>query len=944
MSCVETNSQRGNVETTDCIRVIGARTHNLRNVSLDIPRDKLVVITGVSGSGKSSLAFDTLFAEGQRRYLDCVSSHARKVLDQLERPDVDEIEGLPPTIALDQHAGSVQPRSTLATVTEIHDHLRLLFARAGQPHCPQCGTAVSKQSPQAIVERILALEAGRKVMILAPVVRGRKGTHCELIEKIGRDGFVRARVDGEIVDVATPPELKKSKAHDIEIVIDRIVVKEGLRARLQESVDLSLRHGDGNCVVSYQDGDVWRDDLFSSRFACPSCGHSFAEVEPRTFSFNSPYGACQECEGLGVVDGGSWIVDRDADEKRRVEQGPRSTIDDPRGNTCPMCAGTRLGAVGRAVTVGGLAIHEVTALTVVDAAALVQEWEKSLAGAEPTAHLPNSPCLPVSVSPPLQLTPAGRLVAEKLLPELATRLDFLSKVGLDYLTLDRPTVTLSGGELQRSRLAECLGAGLIGVCYVLDEPTVGLHPRDTHRLLDALRALRDQGASVIVVEHDPDVIRAADHVVELGPSAGSEGGCIVTQGTPEEISQEPESPLGRYLHVRNHRHLDSPGRDCEREPRPHQLTLSEATTHNLQHVTIDIPLGRLTCVTGVSGSGKSSLVMETLVPAVRSMLANRRFDPRATVLPTPSGSGAGGEGTPRRTLLQSEPLNRSTPPHPGPLPEGEGAVNRVLGVEHIDRLVEIDQAPIGRSGRSNPATVSGLWDEVRRLFAATRDAKLRGYRSSRFSFNAKGGRCDVCRGHGTRRVALGFLPDLHVVCPACRGSRFNRQTLQVKFRGKSVADLLAMRIDEATEVFRNFSRLHGTLQTFVSVGLGYLTLGQSSRTLSGGEAQRVKLASELSRVDALGRTLFVLDEPTTGLHPLDVARLLDLLQRLVEQEHTVLVIEHNLDVIAAADWVIDLGPEAGAAGGRIVASGPAERIAECDASHTGRALRAYFDG
>jgi excinuclease ABC subunit A len=846
---------------TDVIRIRGARTHNLRGIDVDVPRDRLVVMTGVSGSGKSSLAFDTLFLEGQRRFLETLSPAVRQFLDRMRRPEVDEIDGLPPTLAVEQHAGSVRPRSTLATVTEIYDFLRLLYARAGTPHCWKCGRVLSQQSVQAIVDGILALEQGRKVMILAPLAHGRKGTHQELFDRIARDGFVRARVDGEIVDVSAPPQLKKSKAHDIDLIVDRIVVKEGLRARLHESVELAIKHGNGSCVVSHQEETGWHDQLFSSRFACPDCELSFLEIEPRTFSFNSPYGACPTCSGLGVITSAAQEPSARLALFAAVDVAP-----------CPDCGGARIGPVGRAVTWAGIPIHELTAQTVAAAAEFFRKGADSAGGATPAV---------------------AALVAARIVPEITRRLEFLGRVGLDYLTLDRPTATLSGGELQRARLAGCLGSGLVGVCYVLDEPTIGLHPRDTQRLLNSLFELRDQGNSVVVVEHDGAIMQAADWLIDLGPGAGREGGLVVAQGTPAEVAANPESVTGDYL-----RRIGT--MDAGRLAKPRvveadaSLVLSDVTARNLKGVTARFPLGKLVCVTGVSGSGKSTLVMETLVPLVRAQL-NRE---------PPSGSAS------------------------------------LAGGALIDRLVEVDQSPIGRNARSTPATVSGLWDEIRRLFARTREARLRGFRSSRFSFNAPGGRCDECRGEGVRRVGVHFLPEVDLVCPVCRGARFNRQTLQIRFRGRSAADVLAMRVDEAAEFFENLAGLHHTLSTFRDVGLGYLTLGQSAATLSGGEAQRVKLATELSK-SSPGRALYVLDEPTTGLHPADVERLLVLLNRLVDQGHTVIVVEHHLDVISSADWVIDLGPEGGRDGGRIVAEGTPGDIAAVAESYTGQALREY---
>jgi excinuclease ABC subunit A len=928
------------------IRVRGARVHNLQDIDLDIPRDRLVVITGPSGSGKSSLAFDTLYAEGQRQYIESLSVYARQFLNQLERPDVDLIEGLQPTVSIDQRAGSQNPRSTVATVTEIYDHLRLLMARLGTPHCYQCGSPIQQQSPEEIQEEVESLSSGTKVMILAPMVRGRKGQHQDVFAAIRKAGFLRARVDGEIVDVDNPPEMNSRKNHRIDAVIDRIVIRDGIADRLAESLRLGIMHGEGTVLISHfqraaedsAEGE-WHETLYSTLYACPNCKISYEEVEPRTFSFNSPYGACRTCEGLGrrvefdpdlvlpdrqlslsehaiapwkndsataerqhrrllesfvPEDSPRWIQPLELWKPAAVEQllrgnggewpgllivlekelatethsAARERLEGYRASVvCPDCGGSRLRAEARSVRFAGKAIHEITALSAHRAA----EFFGSI-----------------------EVHPDDLPIYQPLANEIKNRLEFLSKVGLDYLTLDRPADTLSGGELQRVRLTTAIGSGLVGVCYILDEPSIGLHPRDNQRLIDSLRQLQAQDNTVLVVEHDQAMMQQADHLIDIGPGAGLHGGRIVAQGTPAEVCESPDSLTGQYLSGRLQIPLPAERR---RIAKTRTILLEGASTNNLKHVNAQFPLGVLVCVTGVSGSGKSSLLNETLARAIQRRL-----------------TGAG--------------------PKPG-------AHTSLRGVNHIDKLVEIDQSPIGRTPRSNPATYTGVWDEVRRVFVETREAKRRGYRSGRFSFNTKGGRCEECQGQGVRRIEMNFLADLYVVCPVCEGKRFNRQTLEVRYRDRSIADVLDMRIDEALEFFANFPLIHRLLNSMHEVGLGYLTLGQASTTLSGGEAQRIKLATELGRADT-GRTLYLMDEPTTGLHFGDIKQLLEVLQRLVERGSTVIVIEHNLDVIKSADWIIDLGPEGGEAGGRIVATGTPEQIAAIEGNHTGQYLRAVL--
>jgi excinuclease ABC subunit A len=916
------------------IRVRGARVHNLRDIDVDLPRDRLVVLTGVSGSGKSSLAFDTLYAEGQRRYIEGLSSYARQFLDQLERPDVDLIEGLPPTVAIDQHAGSANPRSTVATVTEIHDYLRLLYARAGVAHCPSCGRAIRRQTPEQIVASVLAMQEGRKMLVLAPLVRGRKGQHLDAFQAIRRAQLLRARVDGQVVELGDePPKIAKTKAHDIEAVVDRLVVREGIRPRLAESIDLALKLGEGSVLLSAQADSGWDDRLVSVHYACPACGTGFEELEPRTFSFNSPYGACPACDGLGTLsafDPALVIPDRSlslAQGAVAPRRGARAgALDEPETaaflkrhrlgretplaswpakvfraflhgepefpgllalleaerasartesrraaleafrdqTTCPDCNGARLRPEARVVTVGDRPIQDVLALPIVEA---VRFFEG------------------LRFEPPLDQ------VGPPLVREIAGRLAFLARVGLGYLTLARGADTLSGGELQRVRLATQIGSGLVGVCYVLDEPTAGLHPRDVDRLLGSLQSLKDQGNSVLVVEHDEAVIRAADHLIDLGPGAGPDGGRVVASGPPDDLTALGESLTARYLVAA----VREPVVESPRLARsPGWLTVVGASERNLKGVEARVPAGTLTCVAGVSGSGKSTLVHDVLARAVRRAL-------------------------------------EKTGPRPG-------AFNRIEGLELFDKLIEIDQTPIGRGPRSTPATYTGVHDEVRKVFARIREAKVRGYSASRFSFNVKEGRCESCEGQGLRRVEMHFLPDLYVRCDACGGKRFNRQTLEVRFKGRSIGDVLEMRVDEARDLFDAQPKVHRGLDALHEAGLGYITLGQSSTTLSGGEAQRVKLAAELGRA-ATGRTLSILDEPTTGLHFADVERLLRVLHRLADLGNTVVVIEHNLEVLKTADWLIDLGPEGGDAGGRIVAMGPPKVVAMIPESYTGHYLR-----
>lgn len=845
----------------EAIQVRGARTHNLRNVDIDIPRNRLVVITGVSGSGKSSLAFDTLLAEGHRQYVQSLSLYARQFFDQMERPDVDRIEGLQPTIAIDQKPAAPNPRSTVGTITEIYDYLRLLMARVGTVLCPECGTPIAQQTLAEIQQTIRSLPPETRVMLLAPMVRGRKGAHRDVIESIQKAGFVRARIDGATYSLDEIPKLAPQKTHDIEAVVDRLVIREGIDARLSESVRLTARHGDGVVTVVYQAKNAadsaWQERLLNTKYACPRCQTSVGEIEPRTFSFNSPYGACPTCHGLGVVDRSGSPASQTPSEEGESER-----------ELCPACQGSRLRPEARACRLNGLAIHEITALSITSA---IEFFRK------------------------LEFSADQRPVAEPIVAEIVRRLAFLDRVGTEYLTLDRAADTLSGGERQRVRLATGIGSGLVGVLYLLDEPSIGLHSRDNDRLIAALRDLQQQGNTVVVVEHDEALMRASDHLIDIGPGAGHLGGRVVAQGTPAAVGRLESSLTGAYLSGRQEIQVPQSRRSAVKS---RMLQLSGATANNLTDVDVDIPLGLFVCVTGVSGSGKSSLIVDTLAKALARKL-----------------NGAEARPAPHRGLR---------------------------GVNHLDRLVGVDQSPIGRTPRSNPATYTGVWDEIRRVFAGTKQARQRGYGVGRFSFNTKGGRCEACEGQGVRRVAMNFLPDLEVTCPVCHGARFNRQTLALRYRERSIADVLAMNIREAAEFFENHASIHRVLMTLVDVGLGYITLGQPSTTLSGGEAQRIKLATELSRPNP-GHALYILDEPTTGLHSDDIRRLLEVLNRLVDQNNTMLVIEHNLDVIKTADWVIDMGPEGGSGGGRIVVAGTPEEVAACEASHTGQFLRSVLN-
>ena len=932
----------------DRITVRGARQHNLKNVNVEIPRDRLTVITGLSGSGKSSLAFDTIYAEGQRRYVESLSAYARQFLDQLERPDVDSVDGLSPAISIEQKTVSRSPRSTVGTVTEVYDYLRLLFSSIGLPHCHLCGAAITRQSVEQIVQSVLALPEGERVMILAPIVRGRKGEFKKELEKLAKDGFLRARVDGELLSLDEEIRLDKRRNHTIDAVVDRLLIKQGITERLSESVRTALKLTGGAVLVSVIDGE---EKLYSERMACVNCGINIPPLEPRSFSFNSAYGACKRCHGLGTVleiDPGKLIVDpheradkqsflgaadkqgsaylksallavvehfgaspavpfsalpkavRDAffhgvEGQITFRQGQytyqsdwlgavrhlRERMNNPPSEKvrealeelvspvgCPECKGHRLQPESLAVRVGGRGIAEYAALPIEEATAIFDE---------------------------LKLNEREDKIANLVLREIRNRLRFLASVGLGYLTLDRPSATLSGGEGQRIRLATQIGSQLRGVLYVLDEPSIGLHPRDNQKLIQTLCDLRDLGNTVLVVEHDEETIRRADYVVDLGPAAGAHGGEVVAVGTPEEVACNPQSITGLY--ICGAREIALP--EKRRAPNGLNVKIAGAREHNLKEIDAVFPLGLLTVVTGVSGSGKSTLIDDILYRALARHLYGSLTEP--------------------------------------------GAFDAIEGLEHVDKVIEIDQSPIGRTPRSNPATYTGLFTPLRELYAMLPESRERGYKPGRFSFNVKGGRCEACEGDGLKRIEMNFLPDVYVLCDVCRGARYNRETLSVKYKGKSIAALLDTTVEEALPLLENIPQIKQKLQTLLDVGLGYVKLGQSATTLSGGEAQRIKLSRELSK-RATGRTIYILDEPTTGLHFADVHKLLDVLQRLVSLGNTVIVIEHNLDVIKSADYVIDLGPEGGAGGGRVVAAGTPEEVARVKRSYTGQALKPLLNG
>ena len=939
---------------SDRLIIRGAREHNLKDVSLDLPRNSLIVFTGLSGSGKSSLAFDTIFAEGQRRYVESLSAYARQFLGQMDKPDVDFIEGLSPAVSIDQKSTNRNPRSTVGTITEVYDYLRLLFARAGKPHCPNCGKAIAKQTPQNIVDQILGLEEGVRFQVLAPVVRERKGEFLDLFTDFTTQGFSRARVDGVVYSLGEVPKLKKQEKHSIEVVVDRLSVKKESKSRITDSIETALKLASGLVILDFVDlivGDPDKERVFSEHMACHDCGLSFEEMEPRSFSFNSPFGACPECTGIGtrlevdpdlVVPDDSlslaegaiapWAGGHSSEYFNRLLQGLADelnfSMDKPwnklsakardavlngsdyevhvkyknrygrvrnystgfegvlgfiarkhaetdsyfsrekyeaymRETPCPACKGARLKPEVLAVTLGGKNIWEICELSIAECALFLKK---------------------------ISLNSRERKIADRVLKEVHARLGFLLDVGLDYLSLERPAATLSGGEAQRIRLATQIGSGLTGVLYVLDEPSIGLHQRDNRRLIDTLTRLRDLGNTLIVVEHDEDTIKIADWIVDIGPGAGEHGGEVVSSGDFQALTSAPNSITGDYLSGRK----SIPVPDLRRPAEPKRvLIVKEAKENNLKNINVSFPLGLFVAVTGVSGSGKSTLVNDVLYSVLANKLNGARIVP--------------------------------------------GRHRTITGIEHLDKVVHVDQSPIGRTPRSNPATYTGVFDKIRALFAETTEAKIRGYQQGRFSFNVKGGRCENCAGDGTITIEMNFLPDVYVPCEVCHGARYNRETLEVHYKGKTIAEVLNMPISQATDFFESVPAISRYLKTLNDVGLGYVRLGQSAPTLSGGEAQRVKLATELQR-RSTGRTIYVLDEPTTGLHFEDVRKLLLVLNRLVETGNTVVVIEHNLDVIKSADWVIDMGPEGGAGGGTIIAEGTPEAITKISASYTGKFL------
>ncbi|HDC7329437.1 TPA: excinuclease ABC subunit UvrA [Staphylococcus aureus] len=934
------------------IVVKGARAHNLKNIDIELPENKLIVMTGLSGSGKSSLAFDTIYAEGQRRYVESLSAYARQFLGQMDKPDVDTIEGLSPAISIDQKTTSKNPRSTVATVTEIYDYIRLLYARVGKPYCPNHHIEIESQTVQQMVDRIMELETRTKIQLLAPVISHRKGSHEKLIEDIGKKGYVRLRIDGEIVDVNEVPELDKNKNHTIEVVVDRLVVKEGIETRLADSIETALELSEGQLTVDVIDGE---DLKFSESHACPICGFSIGELEPRMFSFNSPFGACPTCDGLGqklTVDVDLVVPDKDKTLNegaiepwiptssdfyptllKRVCEVYKINMDKPfkklterqrdillygsgdkeieftftqrQGGTrkrtmvfegvvpnisrrfhespseytremmskymtelpCETCHGQRLSREALSVYVGGLNIGEVVEYSISQAL----NYYKNI-----------------------NLSEQDQAIANQILKEIISRLTFLNNVGLEYLTLNRASGTLSGGEAQRIRLATQIGSRLTGVLYVLDEPSIGLHQRDNDRLINTLKEMRDLGNTLIVVEHDDDTMRAADYLVDIGPGAGEHGGQIVSSGTPQKVMKDKKSLTGQYLSGK--KRIEVP--EYRRPASDRKISIRGARSNNLKGVDVDIPLSIMTVVTGVSGSGKSSLVNEVLYKSLAQKINKSKVKP--------------------------------------------GLYDKIEGIDQLDKIIDIDQSPIGRTPRSNPATYTGVFDDIRDVFAQTNEAKIRGYQKGRFSFNVKGGRCEACKGDGIIKIEMHFLPDVYVPCEVCDGKRYNRETLEVTYKGKNIADILEMTVEEATQFFENIPKIKRKLQTLVDVGLGYVTLGQQATTLSGGEAQRVKLASELHK-RSTGKSIYILDEPTTGLHVDDISRLLKVLNRLVENGDTVVIIEHNLDVIKTADYIIDLGPEGGSGGGTIVATGTPEDIAQTKSSYTGKYLKEVLE-